>query len=71
MVKAEWYERPTKVWRDGEDMIVPANQVQEGDYVHFLGVRELCGRVIMREDEGVVYFQIGNNLLPVEMFDAA
>ena len=40
-MKHEWYEIPVKVFREGEEMIVPANEVQKGDYVYFLGMKRL------------------------------
>ena len=66
----EWYEIPVKVVRNEKTMIVPANQVQNGDTV-WLGMLQYTAHDhLPDDDEEIMYIQIngGADAWPAAMF---
>ena len=70
MVKTPWYELPIKVNRNGTDMIIPANQVEDGDLVFFDGEKRQCDGMIPDDDEEIIYLIFGIDQWPSAIFDA-
>lgn len=66
-MKYEWYEIPINVWRNGVELTVPANEVEDGDYVNFMGMKRKCNGVIPDDDEEIMYIRFGIDDWPVEM----
>lgn len=69
-METEWYELPIRVIRNGVDMIIPANQVQKGDYVFFMGMKRICDGMIPDDDEEIIYLIFGIDQWPSAIFDA-
>lgn len=54
----EWYEEPVKVKRDDKILVVPANEVQEGDTVWMGEIPYKSYGVIADDDEEVMCIYI-------------
>lgn len=68
----EWYEVPVRVERNGQILIVPANQVCAGDRVWLLGLgmfSYIVHDVIPDDDEGIMYIKINSiDAYPADSF---
>lgn len=65
----EWYEEPVKVERNGEILVVPANEVQDGDTVWMGGIPRRAYGCIPDDDEEIMYIYIDPiNAWPAECF---
>lgn len=70
-MKNKWYEIPVRIERKGLILVVPANQVQDGDKVWLVfGTSHISSGCIADDDEEIMYIQLNGGLdcWPAEMF---
>ena len=69
-MKCKWYEIPIRVERNGEALIIPANEVESGDKVWFCsGVKYISDGCIADDEEEIMYIKINKvDCWPAAMF---